>query len=102
MSGAGRAKHRELVGDREGARAEPVELGRPPARAPRWAPVPSGLENAAAQKHALQVGCGDLVAERSGVEVAQLGHAELSGREREAEVGVRELGAEPFAARERD
>jgi hypothetical protein len=45
----------------------------------------------------LEVGGGDVVAERGGVEVAQLADGEGVGGEGEAEVGVGELGAQALA-----
>ena len=56
--------------------AEAVDLGRTPARAARLAPRAGRLEHVAAQEHALQVRRRDVVAERGGVEVAQLGERE--------------------------
>src|SRR5207245_3074635 len=74
---------------------------RTPAGPPGGPLLARRLEDAAPQEHALQVRRRDLVAERRGVEVAELGDREGRRREREAEVRVRELRAEPGAAGER-
>ena len=98
----GRAQHRELVGDLEVGRAEAEDLRRPSARAAGGRRSPVGDEHAAPQEDALEVGRGDLVAERRRVEVAELRDGEGLGREREAEVRVGELRAQALAAGERE
>ena len=75
--------------------------GRPPAR-PRFAPLAGGLEQPAAEEHPLQVRRGDVVSERGGIDLAELRDRERLRRECEADVRVRQLRAEPLAARQRD
>ena len=68
----------------------------------RLAPRPRRPEHVPAQEDALEVRRRDVVAERGGVEVAQLGEREGVRCEREADVGVRELAAQALACGEHD
>ena len=97
-----RAQHGERVGHLEQAGAEPVELGRSAAGGAVRAAPADGLDRAAAQEDPLEVRRGDLVAERGLVDVAELGERERFGREREADVRVRELPAQAIASGEDD
>ena len=72
--------------------------GRPPAR-PGRAGATGRDEHAAAGEHPLQVGRRDRVSQRGGVQLAQRGDRELGGSQRETEVGVGQLGAQPAARR---
>ena len=84
-----RTQHRELVGDLQPAAAEAEERARPAAGRARSAPPAGRLEHAPPEQHALEVRRRDVVPERRGVEVAELGDRELVRREREADVRVR-------------
>src|SRR5436190_10546886 len=95
-------QNRELVRDLEALRAEPVERGRPAARAARLSPLARRREHAPAEEHALEVRRRDVVPERGDVDLAQLRQREARRGEREARVRVRELRAQPVAAGERD
>src|SRR5439155_15154869 len=67
-----------------------------------WAGGAAGsgrIEDVAADEHALEVRRRDLVAERGGVEVAELRDREQRRREGEADVRVRQLRAETVASR---
>src|SRR5437868_10654181 len=95
-----RLEHRELVGNLELAGAEAVERRGAAARAARLSPAAGRLQEAAANEDALEVRRRDLVAERGGVDVAELREREVGRREREARVRVGQLGAQPLAAGE--
>ena len=83
-------------------RAEAEKRGGPAAGPARLTPLAGRLEHTAAHEHALKVRRRDVEAERCGVDVTELAEGERLGREREADVRVRELGPEPLAPGERD
>ncbi len=85
------------MGDHQGPGPEPVERGWPAARVRRPGRRRGGLDDAAPGQHPLQVGGRDRVAERGGVDVPQLGDREGLRGQREADVGVGQLGAQPVA-----
>ena len=93
------AERGEGIGDDQGPGREPVERGRPAAQ--RRGPGGAGrrLDDAAAGQDALQVGRRDRVADRRGVDVPQLGDRERRGGQREADIGVGQLGPQPVAPR---
>ena len=88
--------------DLELAGAEAEDLRRPAPCRPRRAPLAGGLDRPPAQQHALEVRRGHVVAERGLVQLAELGEREGLRREREGDVRVRELRAQPLAPREDD
>ena len=92
----------ERIRDRQFARGEAVDGRRAAALAPGGAAVAGRLEQAAALEHAAQVGRVHWVAERGGVDAAELGDREALGGEREADVRVGELGPQALAAGEHD
>src|SRR5918995_5581791 len=95
---AGRAQRGERVGDPQDVLGEAEDRGRAPARGAGGGGPTGGDEDAAAGQDTLQVGGRDAVPEGGGVEVAQLRDRELRGGEREADVGVGELGAQAVDA----
>ena len=66
------------------------------------APTTDGLDRTAPQEDPLEVRRGDLVSESGLVHVSELGERERLGREREADVRVRELPAQAVAPGEDD
>src|SRR5262249_46945411 len=96
------AQDRELVCDLQLPRAEAHDRRRAAAASARGTPLTRGLDHPAAQQHALQVRRRDVVAERRSVEVPELRDRALRRREREADVRVRELCAQPLAPCEGD
>jgi enoyl-CoA hydratase len=102
VSARGRAERGEGVGDHEDPGGELVQgrraaAGRGGARGRR-----GRLDDLAAGEDPLEVGGADRVAERGRVDVAQRGDRERGGRQREADVRVGQLGAQPFPARDDD
>ena len=105
-------RHGAAAGDRDGGRNAAKGLvttrvrlanrykvaGLPPREVGRAA-AGRRLDDAAAGQHPLQVGGRERVAERGGVDVAQLGDRERRGGQREADVGVGQLGPQPVPAR---
>src|SRR6185503_11866522 len=75
-----RPEDRELVGHLEAPRAEPEHRGRAPAAGARCAALARRLDHAPAQQHALQVRRRDVVPERGGIELAELGDRERPRR----------------------
>src|SRR5688500_19830784 len=71
----------ERVRDLEPPRAEAVDLGGPAAGASGPAPFARRLEDVAPEQHSLQVRGRDVVAQRGGVDVAQLRERECRRRE---------------------
>src|SRR5580765_7178300 len=96
------SEHRELIRDRELARAEAKDSRRTPAGRPRRPALARVFQELTPDEDALQVRGRDLVAERGGVQLAELGDGERRRREREAQVRVRELGPQPLAPGEHD
>src|SRR5581483_7870957 len=92
----------ELVRDLQLPPPEAVEGGGAAARRAGLAACAGRLEHPPAEEHALEVRRRDLVAERRAVEVAELRDRERRGCEREPDVRVRELAAQPLAGREHD
>jgi hypothetical protein len=102
LLGRRRAQDRELVSHLELPQAE-AEDRRRAAAAWAWSTaIARCLDHASAQQHPLQVRRRNVVPERGGVKIAELGDRELRRCEREADVRVRELCAKPLAAGERD
>src|SRR5690606_7244011 len=95
--GPGRAQNGERVGDAQGALGEAEDRGGTAARGARRRHLAGGFEDLAPGQHALQVRRRHRVAQRRGVQVAQGGDRELAGGEREPEVGVGQLRAQPVA-----
>src|SRR5438874_11336333 len=93
---------RELVGDLEAPRTEAEHRRRPAAAAAGGASLTGCFDHPAAQEHTLQARRRDVVPEGGGVELSELGDRELGGREREADVRVRELRAQALATRKGD
>src|SRR5438132_1105674 len=92
----------ELIGDLQAWAAEAVNRRRSPASAPVAPPLTRVLEQAAPEQDALQVGRAHRMPERGRVEIAKLGERERPGREREAEIRVRELPAQPLTGAAED
>src|SRR6187401_1246728 len=97
-----RAKGGEGVGDRELRVAEAEDLRRSSAGATRGSALAGLLDHGAALEHAPEVRRRDVVPERRDVDLAKLREREGRRCEREPGVRVRELPAEPLAAREHD
>ena len=96
------AEDREGVGDLQLPRAEAEERSRTAARRAGGAPAAGGLEHVPPQEDALQVRRRDVVAERGGVDLAELRDREGLRCEREARVRVGQLRVQPLARGERD
>src|SRR6516225_383764 len=65
-------------------------------------PFAGVLDQLSAQEDTLEIRRSDVMAQRRGVDVAELGKGEARRRERKAEVRVRELRAEAVARAEED
>ena len=98
----GGTEHREHVGDGELAAGEPVTARRATRRAgpePPWRRSGSTVPRRSSTR--VQVGRAHVVPESGAHDVAQPGDRELRRRQREADVGVAELGPQPVARRRR-
>ena len=97
MSGGRRAANGSVISSACPANAN-SSAGRPPAR-PESRRPPVGTSAPRRIEHALEVRRRDVVAERRRVDVAELVEREGRRREREADVRVRQLAAQPVARR---
>ena len=100
-SGRG-AEDGERIGDLEPVCPEAKDLRRPATRRPVRSPFAGRLDSSSSEQDASEVRRGDLVTECGRVHVPELGERERLGGEREADVRVRELAAQPLASGEDD